>query len=212
MPEANPPKTTRRWPFLALGASAFAVLMTVGPIVATRGVDAGGSGSDHAGYNVGMMAARAALAVESAVDRPQQPAAPLEPVSPEPVSPEPVAAPAAIESFPVGAEEPAAHIEDDAIDVGLALTETALVDGATATWEITITNQGTEYLWGVYAYLEGFGEVPCRSRQLDIGASTTCSAEQIVWEGDTEAIAWATAWTTERMTEDETSLAFTVAP
>jgi hypothetical protein len=207
MPEANPPKTTRRWPFLALGASAFAVLMTVGPIVATRGVDAGGSGSDHAGYNVGMMAARAALAAEPAVERPEEPAVPLEQVSQNPA-----AVPAAIEWVPVAGPEPAAHIEDDAIDVDLALKDTSLEDGATATWEITVTNQGTEYLWGVYAYLEGLGEVPCGSRQLDIGASTTCAAEQIVWEGDTEAIAWATAWTTERMTEDETSLAFTVAP
>ncbi|MBU1864956.1 MAG: hypothetical protein KKE89_00975 [Actinobacteria bacterium] len=207
MPETNPPKTTRRWPFLAVGASAFAVLMTVGPIVATRGVDAGGSGSDHAGYNVGMMAARSALAVELPVEGPEEPAAPLEPISQEPA-----AVPAAIELVPAVAPEPAVHIDDDAIDVDLASTDASLEDGATATWEITITNQGTEYLWGVYAYLEGLGEVPCGSRQLDIGASTTCSAQQLVWEGDTEAVAWATAWTTERMVEEETSLTLTVAP
>ncbi len=208
MSAPTPQQPTRRWPFLALGATAFAVLMTVGPIIATRGVDAGGSDQELAGYNVGMMAARSAIAAQTAVIEVAE--------ATTPVDPEAVTAAAPTESQPAGAAEqpavvePAIPIQDDAIDVTLELSDPTVIDGTVASWEITVTNQGDQYLWGVYAYLEGLGPVACGDRQLDIGASTTCRADQVVWAGDNQAIAWATAWTVDRMAEEQTSLAYTV--
>jgi len=214
MPEKTQTPKTRRWPFLALAASAFALVMTVGPIVATSGVDAGGSEQSHAGYNVGMMAARSAIAaaqsdapsIDSAASDDEPVAIPASPVVAPIVDtdPDPVIEPVAT--------EPPAIREDDAIDIILELSGDDITDGSTGTWKITVSNQGDEYLWGVYAYLEGLGQVACEHRQLDIGESTNCWANQITWTGDHEAIAWVTAWTTDRMVEEETSLGYTVGP
>ena len=41
-------------------------------------------------------------------------------------------------------------------------------------WQITVHNTGTEYLWGVYAYLEGFGRVGCSDRRLSPGQTSEC--------------------------------------
>lgn len=62
-------------------------------------------------------------------------------------------------------------------------------------WRITVRNSGTEYLWGVYAYLEGFGRVGCSDRRLSPGQTSECIARIRMDPGDYTADAWATAWT-----------------
>ena len=130
MPEKTQTPKTRRWPFLALAASAFALVMTVGPIVATSGVDAGGSEQSHAGYNVGMMAARSAIAaaqsdapsIDSAASDDEPVAIPASPVVAPIVDagPDPVIEPVAT--------EPPAIREDDAIDIILELSGDDITD------------------------------------------------------------------------------------
>ena len=211
MTETLPTPRTRRWPFLALGASAFAVLMTLGPMLATFDVDAGGSEQSHAGYNVGMMAARLAISIE-APDTVVEPAASNDgaaPASALAYSPAAVRFARAPQEQSAVAEQPT-PLQSDAIEVTLDLLNPEVADLHTATWSITVSNQGEEYLWGVYAYLEGFGPVMCDDRQLDIGASTSCLTDQTVWTGEHRAVAWATAWTLDRMVHEEVFLPYVV--
>lgn len=208
MSEPSPTPVTRRWPFLAAAAAAFALLMTVGPIIATQGVDAGGSDRSYSGYNVGMIAAWSFASVSDGLG-----AAPGPPADPA-AAPVLAVAPAFAEPAAVN-EDPApvvgvAPIQDPEIGIAMMLLDPDLEDGGTARWEIEVTNRSGEYLWGVYVYLEGFGKVGCGSRQLDVGASTTCFADQPVWQGDRLGVAWVTAWTADAMVESETSRPFDV--
>jgi hypothetical protein len=209
MPDSARTPVTRRWPFLAGTAAAFALLMTVGPIIATQGVDAGGSDRIYSGYNVGMIAARSyASATDGSIGPRATPGGP-------PESPILAVAPIIAEPTAVIPEEPApsiavAPIVDPKIGISMALADQDLADGGTARWEITVTNRSGEYLWGVYVYLEGFGKVECGSRQLDVDVATTCFADQPVWQGDHLGIAWVTAWSTDEMMESKTFRAFDV--
>lgn len=213
MSETTTP-VTRRWPFLALAAAAFALLMTVGPIVATQGVDAGGSEDAYAGNNVGMLAARQGASLTTAPGTPA--ASPF--VVPAFAATPGASLPASVGSEPTPAEpvEPVEAAATEPIDGGaivleVGISDSDLSDGATTQWLISITNEGDEYLWGVYAYLEGYGEISCADRQLAIGQSTSCTARGKVFAGDHVAEAWATAWTINRMVEASATIPYTVA-
>jgi hypothetical protein len=62
-------------------------------------------------------------------------------------------------------------------------------------FRITVFNSGNEYLWGVYAYLEGYGRVGCSDRRLAPGEASECIARVRLDAEDYVADAWATAWT-----------------
>ena len=220
MTDPTPTKrsATHRWPLLSLAAAAFAVLVTLGPAIATSRIDAGGSNNLYAAGEAGMLVAREA----AAQDAMRAMAAPVE-VSPQlpPETTTTTEAPAdptgSVEvpsTLPVATSIPTPDPPADggAIEISLdqAALGSALEDGGTATWEITLSNTGDEYLWGVYAYLEGHGTLVCDRRQLAVGASTVCLADQVVWAGEQTAAAWATAWTANRMVEASASAAFVV--
>jgi len=211
MPKQTTTPTTRRRLLPAVAGIAFAAALIVGPIVATSGVDAGGSEQSHSGYTDGTTAARTALTIEAAFEPITEPAPP--PEAPAAV-PAPAGAPAVIEPAVVTPTVPTvpSPVRSPELETTLTLSNPNLADGSAATWKITVTNQSDEYLWGVYAYLEGFGAVTCGSRQLDAGESTTCWADDTVWAGTHEAAAWATAWTVDRMVEEGTALLYTVGP
>ncbi len=215
-PDKRP--ASRRWPFVALAAAAFAALVTLGPFIATSRIDAGGSENLYAAGEARMLAAREAAAQDSmranAATAEVSPQLPPEapPTTEAPTGP--VASVEAPPALPVVAAiaAPDPPVDGGAIELLLAQAdrEHGLEDGGTATWQITLSNTGDEYLWGVYAYLEGHGAVRCEQRQLAVGGSTVCMADQVVWAGEQSAAAWATAWTANRMVEAEASVAFLV--
>ncbi len=215
-PSKQPP--ARRWPFLLLAAAAFAALVTLGPVIATSRIDAGGSQNLYAAGEAGMLAAREAAAQDSvraiATTAEVSPQLPTEAPPTTEAPPDPVASVEVSPAMPVVAPiaTPDPPVDGGAIELLLAQAdrEHGLEDGGTATWEITLSNTGDEYLWGVYAYLEGHGVVRCDQRQLAAGASTVCMADQVVWAGEQSAAAWATAWTAHRMVEAEASMTFLV--
>lgn len=73
-----------------------------------------------------------------------------------------------------------------------------LEDEDTVEWHFRVENSGSEKLWGVYVYLEGYGHVRCDVTYLSPGDTAVCWARGSVWVGANTADAWATAWTTER--------------
>ena len=84
-------------------------------------------------------------------------------------------------------------------------------DGDVISWTFTVTAQ-TEELWGVFVFLEGHGHVPCETKHLEVGESTTCEATERVYLDDTGAEVWVDAWTLDRMVTDTVHPIFTVAP
>jgi len=187
-----------RWPIVIAGSVLFAAVLTVGPILATRDIDAGGSANRFAAGNFGMMMARevSALRVSAAPE--------VEPVAaPEPETSAPDTVPPTTLPEPA---EPAPPVDGGSVAIDLEpLEPEPFGDGEAVAWEITVTNDGDEYLWGVYAYLEGTGPVTCEARQLDVGATTTCRSELLLWADAETATAWVTAWTINRMVDGETA-------
>ncbi|MCB2223009.1 MAG: hypothetical protein KQH83_02445 [Actinobacteria bacterium] len=205
---STPDLPTRRWPFV-VGIAAFALALTVGPIIATSGIDAGGSAAHYAAGNTGMVVARAAAGSDAAAPAANPTAIPAF-VEVTPTTAAPAQAgddPAAIDRPAPAPEEP---LDGGSISVALQVEPPELEDGDTARWTITVSNDGDAYLWGVYAFFEGIGPVPCANRQLDVGASTTCTADGPVWAGTQASTAWATAWTTLRMVEGQAILTYDV--
>jgi hypothetical protein len=206
-----------RWPYAVLAAAAFAAAITLGPSLLKGAGDADGSDSFYAAQRAG----RAVQAAGPAATETTEPAAAtVPPTAPSTVPPTPEAAPEPSVTSPPStspqapappAEEPAAPIPvgdgrlkvDLVYDTGVKGTGLP-ADGDEVIWTLVIENSSEEYLWGVYGYLEGYGPVPCESRRLDVGESTSCTATNTVWESDETATAWATAWTLEEMVEAET--------
>jgi hypothetical protein len=152
-----------------------------------------------------MMAARSALG--QAAEQAEAAADPVPGPSPASLAVAPVP-PATVTTGPI---LPVTR-DDEELSVGLQLLDEAPSDRSTVEWEITVANDGDEYLWGVYAYLEGIGPIACGDRQLDVGESTTCPAAGPVWIGEHEATAWTTAWTLDRMVESFVTAGYFVTP
>ena len=83
--------------------------------------------------------------------------------------------------------------------------QSGFVAGNTIGWHLRVTNAGGEYLWGVFVYLETYGEVVCSERRLDVGESADCWAETTALAGSNEAEGPVTAWTDTRMVTDRIS-------
>jgi len=197
-----------RLPFLIAGGVAFAVLLTIGPILATRNMDAAGSADLFAANNNGMVAARIASALQAGLPGPGPAAMPAASQMPPA---EPAGAPPADASIP----QPVAVIPIDGGEITLALRrldDAVIGGGELVPMEIEVTNTGDQYLWGVYAFLELSGRAVCDDRQLAVGASTVCRADRRAWAGEQTAVAWATAWTINRMVEGEALLLIRAGP
>lgn len=81
--------------------------------------------------------------------------------------------------------------------------EAGLIEhGDTIQWRLHVTNASEGTLWGVFAYLELHGPVPCDNRILEPGESTDCWIESRAVEGNHTAQAWVNAWTLTRMVKD----------
>ncbi len=84
-----------------------------------------------------------------------------------------------------------------------------ITDGDLLTWTFRVTNEGSEYLWGVYVYLELHGPVQCDTTRLAPGQSAECIIQTTAQEGRHDAWAWVTAWTSDAMIG--TDLRYTLA-
>jgi len=84
--------------------------------------------------------------------------------------------------------------------------------GDTVAWQIRVTNDTTGDLWGVFAYVEGFGPAVCDHRHIGAGESTDCRATGLAYVGTGDVVAWVNAWTEERQVKDITRISFTVSP
>jgi hypothetical protein len=84
--------------------------------------------------------------------------------------------------------------------------------GDTVAWQIHVTNDTTEDLWGVFAYVEGFGPSVCDQRHIGAGESTDCWATGLAYVGTGDVVTWVNAWTEERQVKDIVRIPFTVIP
>lgn len=90
---------------------------------------------------------------------------------------------------------------------------TAIVaDGDAVDWQVVVTNSTDGELWGLYAYIEGFGRAYCDSRHLEAGESTECFASGTAYAGVTHIVAWVNAWTENRQVKDMVLVELAVAP
>ena len=197
-----------RMPFLIAGGVAFAVVLTIGPILATRNMDAAGSADRFAANNNGMVAARIASALQAGLPGPGPAAVPA-------ASQMPPAEPAGTLPADASIPESVAGIPIDGGEITLSLRrldDASIGGGDLVPLEIEVTNTGDQYLWGVYAFLELSGRAECDDRQLAVGASTVCRADRRTWAGEETAVAWATAWTINRMVEGEAMVVIQTAP
>jgi len=91
-------------------------------------------------------------------------------------------------------------------------SESAIIaDGDAVSWQLHVTNATAGELWGVYAWVEGFGRAYCDSRHLDAGESTDCWAVGTAYAGVSEVVAWVNAWTDERQVKDQVLVELVVA-
>lgn len=72
-----------------------------------------------------------------------------------------------------------------------------ITDGDTVTWQVHVVNTTDGRLWGVFAWVEGFGRAYCDDRRLEPFAETDCWATGRAYAGETTVVAWANAWTEE---------------
>ncbi len=102
---------------------------------------------------------------------------------------------------------------DFSAEVGIGGEGAAVLhDGDDVLWSFRVANAGTEFLWGVYVYLELHGPVRCGTTRLAPGESTTCEARATVYQGEHTAWAWVTAWTETSMIATDLRHAYVVAP
>ena len=87
-----------------------------------------------------------------------------------------------------------------------------MFDGDDLTWTLRVTNAGEEYLWGVYAHLEGHGRMTCDHRRLDTGETALCTATTTGVAGERVGWLWATAWTTTSIIGTDVTLPIVVMP
>ncbi len=84
--------------------------------------------------------------------------------------------------------------------------------GDTVAWQIHVTNETAGDLWGVFAYVEGFGPAACDRRHIGTGESTDCWATGLAYVGTGDVVAWVNAWTEERQVKDIALVPFVVIP
>lgn len=89
---------------------------------------------------------------------------------------------------------------------------TSVEAGDTVAWRIHVTNDTAGELWGVFAYVEGFGPTVCDHRHLDVGESTDCWATGLAYAGTGDVVAWVNAWTEIRQVKDIALIPFVVVP
>ena len=117
---------------------------------------------------------------------------------------------------------PAAMTPENGYDGSVSLASTVLgpdgssepaiiADGDAVDWRVVVTNSTSGELWGVYAWVEGFGRAYCDSRHLDAGESTECLATGTAYAGVTEVVAWVNAWTEDRQVKHKVLVELAVA-
>jgi hypothetical protein len=87
----------------------------------------------------------------------------------------------------------------------------SIADGDTLTWRVHVVNTTAGELWGVFAWVEGFGRAYCDSHHLDAGASTDCWATGTAYAGVQRVVAWVNAWTEVRQVKDKVLMDLVVA-
>jgi hypothetical protein len=110
---------------------------------------------------------------------------------------------AAVEEWDPASQTPANGYDGSVVLAGLVPNPEFPSDLETVTWTLTVTNAHDGRLWGVYAYVEGFGHAPCDAHILDPGESTTCRVDGPVYTGTDQVVAWVDAWTLERQVSDK---------
>jgi hypothetical protein len=94
--------------------------------------------------------------------------------------------------------------EDAALDLAVSIEsggeedESIIrLDGDEVAWTLRVTNTGEEFLWGIYAHMEGYGRMTCDRRRLDSGETALCTATEAMINPDHEGWLWlwATGWT-----------------
>lgn len=70
----------------------------------------------------------------------------------------------------------------------------SLTAGSQVTVSYLVTNQGGEWLWGIFLYDEDYRAITCPQRSLAPGAAMTCSIQTTVKSGLNGNDAWVDAW------------------
>ena len=101
--------------------------------------------------------------------------------------------------------DPEAMTRANGYDGTVALAAEALPRGGAAgdelhdrepvTWRLQVRNTTDGELWGVFAWVEGFGRALCDDHHLDPGAVTECRATNTAYAGTQQVVAWVNAWT-----------------
>jgi hypothetical protein len=99
----------------------------------------------------------------------------------------------------------------EAAVIGAEAPTTVAIGGDSLTWYVRVTNTTDARLWGVFAWVEGFGRAYCKDSRLEAGQSTDCYAAGITLPGTYESVAWANAWTETRQVKQKVLVPF-VAP
>lgn len=97
----------------------------------------------------------------------------------------------------------------EAAVIGAEPPTTVAIGGDSLTWYVRVTNTTDGRLWGVFAWVEGFGRAYCKDSRLEAGQSTDCYAAGIALPGTYESVAWANAWTETRQVKEKVLVPFT---
>lgn len=134
----------------------------------------------------------------------------------------PVSTTAAPAAAVVPAEwDPAGLTPANGYDGTLALVATAsgsasgaapVIDRQTAHWTMTVTNTSDGLLWGLFAYVEGYGRASCADRRVAPLGEVVCHVEGTVWLDGTPVVAWVNAWTETQQVKDMVLVDLVIAP
>lgn len=102
---------------------------------------------------------------------------------------------------------------DGSVTIGIVTVDPlAPREGDTVTWRLRITNATDGRLWGVFAWVEGFGQARCPSTRIEPGQGMTCVASDVArYPGSARLVAWVDAWTDTRQVKDAVLVPLTVA-
>lgn len=87
-----------------------------------------------------------------------------------------------------------------------------IADQDTVSWQVHVVNTTDGPLWGVFAWVEGFGRAYCDSTRLAPFGETDCWASGTAYAGETEVVAWVNAWTETTQVKAKVRATLAVAP
>lgn len=115
--------------------------------------------------------------------------------------------------------DPESQTPDEGYDGSVVMTAsfvsprgTTVEVGDSVAWRIQVTNATSDELWGVFAYVEGFGAALCDASHTYAGETTDCWATGPAFAGTGNVVAWVNAWTEVWQVKDKILVPFTVTP